>query len=106
MNKDEIESVFRKVGCKPAQREKYGNYEIYYGTGTSMPPHLVWASRENMDDFPLGAFVTFYWVGKDEKLFFGRPLFHNLTELSESARINAARADAHRKLDTLNGKSG
>ena len=106
MNKEELEETFRKVGCKPSHREKFGDYDIFYGTGISRPPHRPWADKEEMGGFPLGAFVTFYWVGKNERLYFGRPLFHELTELSEPARIDAARKDAHRNLEIIeNGKS-
>lgn len=103
MNKDKLERIFSQVGLKPVKREKAGDYEIFYGDGFSRPPHLRWQSRNELkpEEFPHGAFVTFWWVGKDEKLFFGRPVFFNVTEFSQAARLKKAREDAMKRLSTI-----
>jgi hypothetical protein len=102
-DKESLEALFAKIGLKPALREKAGDFDIFYGTGFSSAPHLAWRNRGEtvVDDFPLGAFVTFWWIGKDDKLLTGRPVFHEPVLIAQSARIDAARKDAMTHLGKL-----
>lgn len=101
--KDTLEVLFGKLGLKPSLREKHGDYDVFYGDGFSAAPHLKWQDRgeTKAGDYPLGAFVTFWWIGKDERLLIGRPLFFDITELSVATRINTARKDALAHLGKL-----
>lgn len=102
MNKEKMEEVFRKGGVKPAERRKSGDFDIFIGDGFSLMPHMAYRRfgvEEN--EFPSGMYVTWWWVGKDEKLDIGRPLFfdakHNPEYSSadkKTARVNAALVDA------------
>ena len=105
MNKEKIEKVFRNVGVFPAARETYKNYEIFYGDGFSRAPHKVWQDNGALEpgDFPNGAQVVFYWVGKDERLLAGRPLFFSPL-YSQDLKIKEARQDARKFINAYEKK--
>lgn len=116
MNKDKIETMFRRAGLVPEKREKVGDYEVFIGDGFSAPPHHAYTRfGVGPDEFSFGCYVTFWWVAKDEKLDTGHPLFfdafHNPeydTATKKQARINSALKDAvgflhTRKKVALNG---
>jgi hypothetical protein len=96
MNKEKLERIFGAVGLQPVSREKAGDYEIFFGEGFSPAPHLRWQQRGEIEpgEFPNGAFVTFWWIGKDETLFFGRPLFFDAIDTFQTTRLATARKDA------------
>lgn len=104
--KNRIERVFDNLGLKPVTREKFGDYEIFYGDGFSKAPHFLWQTRMEIQpgEFKNGAFVTFWWVGKDEKLLIGRPCFFEPDQLSQNGRVNAAREDAMAVVSRLHRK--
>ena len=102
MNKDHIETIFRRAGLRPELRQRVGDYEVFIGDGFSAPPHVNFRKFGIAEDeFSFGCYVTFWWVGKDEKLDAGHPLFfdafHNPeydTSTKKKARINTAFKDA------------
>jgi hypothetical protein len=107
MNKEGLERMFRAAGLKPEKRLREGDYDIFIGDGFSPPPHVAYL-RFGVEptDYSFGCYVTFYWIGKDEKLYFGRPLFFeafhdpNLDLASKKkARIAAAVKDARREIN-------
>jgi hypothetical protein len=102
MNKDQVEKSLRFGGTTPILREKMGNYDLYISDGFSQPPHLSY-QKFGVDpgEFPAGMFVTFWWLGKDEKLHIGRPLFISISEYDQQTRINAARKDAKKAMQNL-----
>jgi hypothetical protein len=103
MDKDKIETIFRKAGLQPVKREKIGDYDVFYGEGFSRAPHLTWQQHGELrpGDYPMGAHVVFWWIGKDERLLVGHPLFFDWIEHSQAARLNAAREDAMQKIMIL-----
>ena len=102
MNKETVEKFFRSIGVVPEKRERIGDYELYIGDGVSSPPHdRHRKSGVGPDDYPGGMYVTWWWLGKDEKLDVGQPLFNELLHNPElgpadkkRARINSAREAA------------
>lgn len=98
MNKDKLETIFRKAGVTPEFRHKIKDYDIFVGDGFSSPPHDKYRRfGVGKKDFSFGCYVTWWWVGKDEKLDTGQPLFfeafHNPElgkEFKKKARVNAA----------------
>lgn len=95
MKKDDLERVFRSFGTVPVLREKMGAYDLYVADGFSKPPHIrLQKFGIEPDDFPNGMFVTVWWIGKDETLLVGQPIFFELTEIVQKSRINAARRTA------------
>ena len=103
MNKDELEKMWRKSGGAPVSREQVGDYDLYFADGFSNAPHLSFQYKFGIEpgEFPLGMFVTLWWLGKGEKLHVGRPLFFEPDQTNKDARINAARDDAMRALQKL-----
>lgn len=102
MQKDQLERSFRKGGTAPVLREPMGDYDLFVSDGFSRPPHLNFQRFGiEPDEFPHGMFVTIWWLGKGEKLFFGQPLFMEVTEFRQGARINAARHTAQKFLASL-----
>jgi len=96
MTKDEMEAAFRRGGKVPVARDKVGAFDLFISDGWSSPPHLSYQNHQAIqpDEFPLGMFVTSWWIGKDEKLFVGQDLFIGPSETSQEARISAAKKDA------------
>lgn len=102
MNKDKLEEIFRKGGAKPVTREKIGDYDLYIGDGFSMSPHTIYRRfGVDAEDFPRGMYVTWWWLGKDENLDTGQPLFFDMNhdpdyswESKKQARVNAAKKTA------------
>lgn len=102
MDKNELEQSLRKGGTVPILRERMGDYDLFFSDGFSHPPHLSYQKFGiEPEEFPGGMFVTVWWLGRDEKLHIGRPLFFDMTEPSKDARINAARQDAARAFKKL-----
>jgi hypothetical protein len=76
MNKDRLEEIFRKGGAKPVSRQKLEDFDLYIGDGFSLSPHTHYRRfGVEATDFPRGMYVTWWWIGKDENLFTGQPLF-------------------------------
>lgn len=76
MNKEQMEEIFRKGGVAPAARTSLGDHDVFVGDGFSLAPHRIYRKYGvEATDFPSGMYVTWWWLGKDEKLDFGRPLF-------------------------------
>jgi hypothetical protein len=104
MNKEKLERIFRAGGVRPVERKRMGDFDIFIGDGFSLMPHKPYQRfGVDADEFPSGMFVTWWWVGKDEKLDTGQPMFfdvmHNPEYSAEDkkiARINAAMKAATR----------
>lgn len=81
-------------------REKMGEYDLYISEGKSSPPHL---SAQTLgikpDDFKHGMYVTFYWLGRDEKLHFGSPSFYCAINTNQTSRVADVRRRAKMDLD-------
>jgi hypothetical protein len=107
MNKEKLETVFKEANLRPVAREKMGDYDLFIGDGFSNSPHLRYQRfGVEPDEFPAGMFVTFWWLGRGEKLHVGRPLFMKLSETSLDARLNAARKDAEAAVKKLRKHNG
>jgi hypothetical protein len=106
--KEQVEKVFRSVGVKPVLRENLQGYDFFVGDGFSRPPHFRWQSRMEIQpgEYPMGAYVTFWWLGKDEKLLIGHPLFFDWMEVNQTARIAAARNDALKEIKRRRKSNG
>ncbi len=102
MHKDKLEKSFREAGTAPMLREKMGNYDLFIADGFSNPPHLSY-QRFGIEpnEFPAGMYVTFWFLGKDEHLHIGRPMFFHIDEFKLERRLNAARKDAKQALKKL-----
>lgn len=100
MEKNEVEDKLRRAGTVPCLRERMGDYDLYISEGHSRAPHLS-AQRMGIkpDDFPNGMFVTFYWLGKGEKLHFGSPSFYDALSTTQPQRIADVKARAKMDLD-------
>lgn len=102
MDKDRMERIFAKGGVTPVERVHVRNYDIFLGEGFSLAPHRIYRKfGVDATDFPSGMYVTWWWIGKDEKLDTGRPLFFDVFHdpkldppSKKKARIAAAIADA------------
>ena len=103
MNKDQVEEKFRRLGIKPVAREPFGEYELFIGeTDYSSPPHL----RQQQfgikpEEFPEGLYATWFWIGKDERLFFGSPSFYSATNTTQLTRTNDVRSRASMELGRM-----
>ncbi len=100
MDRDQVEEKLRRGGTVPLLREPMGNYDLYISEGHSSPPHL--ASQKlgiQPEDFPFGMHVTFYWLGKDEKLLFGSPSFYCALNTRQETRVADVRRRAKMDLD-------
>ena len=89
MKKDQIEKAFRAGGAAPVLREKMGPYDLFMAdSGLSHPPHFRF-QRFGIEpgDFPRGMFATIWWLGMDEKLLIGRPMFFEPTELDRKSVV-------------------
>ena len=112
MNKDKIETIFRSVGLLPEDRIHLGNFDVFLGDGYVSPANF-WKFRKfedflNDDDFPMGAYVTLWWVGKDEQCKDGGLLacepFHDNQygpETRKQARLQAALNQAEGRIQSL-----
>lgn len=102
MNKEKLEKIFRTGGVSPIDRVSLGKQDVFIGDGFSLMPHNAYRKfGVEPDEFPGGMYVTWWWLGKDEKLDVGRPLFfdakHNpeySREDRQQARVNAAVKEA------------
>jgi hypothetical protein len=109
MNKDDIERAFRAGGTAPTLREKMGEYDLFIADGFSRSPHLSFQRFGiEPDEFPSGMYVTFWWLGRGEKLHIGRPLFFDAADfdsMNKDGRLNSARDDAKRTVKNLKSKA-
>lgn len=103
-NKEKIEAMVRAAGLRPESRRHVRDFDLLLADGFSLPPHGAWG-RFGVDptDFPLGCYVTFWWLMKgEERLFVASPLFFELghdpqyidTVVKKRARLNAAEKTA------------
>jgi hypothetical protein len=106
VNKDMMERACRKAGMKPEKRETINGREVFIADGFSAIPDITF-KRFGVDkgEFPMGAYVTMWWVAKDEKLDVGRPIlfdaFHDVglsIDDKKRARINRAMVEASKFL--------
>ena len=110
MNKDKLEEIFRRGGAKPVSREKLEDFDLYIGDGFSLAPHKHYRRfGVEAEDFPQGMYVTWWWLGKDENLDTGQPLFFDMNhdpeyswESKQIARVNTAKNTAREFLKTRN----
>lgn len=112
MNKDQIEQKFRQAGLIPEDRVKVGNFDVFLGDGFVTPGNF-WKFRKfpnflSEEEFPFGAYVTLWWVGKDENCRDGGVLacepFHEKgydLETKKKARLQAALNQAEGRIESL-----
>lgn len=112
MNKDQIEQKFRQAGLTPADRVKVGNFDVFLGDGFVSPANF-WKFQKfpsflSEQEFPFGAWVTLWWVGKDEECRDGGVLachaFHEReydVETRKKARLQAALNQAEARIQSL-----
>lgn len=102
MNKDDMERICRNAGMLPQKRTTMGEYDVFVADGFSELPAIAYR-RFGVEpgEFPNGAFVTLWWIGKDEELDVGLPLIfdahhdmHLPSDARQPARINRAMQDA------------
>lgn len=102
MNKDDMERICRSAGMRPEKRETVHGYDVFIADGFSSIPWIVFR-RFGVEpgEFPFGAYVTIWWIGKGEELDVGLPLifdaFHDLhlpSDARQPARVNRAMVDA------------
>lgn len=108
LNRRRIEKICDDAQLRLEKRERLWasmgeQYELFIAAGESKPPHFRFQKLGlDPDDFPLGCYVTIWWMLKDEtKLVLAAPAFyeknHNpeLTEAGKKqARINRCSKDA------------
>lgn len=108
MNKDKVEGIFRRMGLVPLVRQKIKDYDVFVGEGyfDRLPERDFWPEPKH---FPHGVYVTFWWLGRDEKLLGGRPLFFDkmhdhiiVGRARQRSRINSAIKDAENHVKQLN----
>lgn len=100
MDKDQIEEKLRRGGTVPLLREPVGDYDLYISEGYSSPPHIGSQTLGiKPDEFPGGMYVTFYWLGRDEKLHFGSPSFYCAMNTNQQTRIADVRRRAKMDLE-------
>ena len=107
MNKEKMEQIFRNVGVKPVDRKRIGDFDVFLGDGFSLMPHNAYRKfGVEPAVFPGGMYVTWWWLGKDEKLYAGQPVFfdakHNpelILSDKQTARINGAMKTAKQFLE-------
>lgn len=112
MNKDKIEQIFRRTGLRPEERVKVGNFDVFLGDGFVSPSNF-WMFQKFPDflsikEFPFGAHVTLWWVGKDENCKEGGLLacnaFHEIeydAETRKKARLTAALKQAEGRINSF-----
>ena len=95
MDKTGYADAFGNSGVKPHSREKLGPFDLLFADGFSQPPHLS-MQRFGIEpnEFPAGMYVTLWLIAAGEKPVFGQPMFFNISETNQTARINAARKEA------------
>jgi hypothetical protein len=117
ITKDKMEEIFRRVGVLPERWEKHGDLDIYVADGFVSPQNFwkfQWKFGNFLNDgeFPLGAYVTAWFIGKDEEIVQACPFacepFHDTglsIEAKKLARINTAMKGAKDYLGkvSLNG---
>ena len=103
MNKEKLEDIFRKGGVKPVKREKLGDYDVFIGDGFSLCPHKPY-QRFGVEpmEYPRGMYVTWWWLGKDENLDVGQPLFFDVLHNPEYSGDDKKRARVNRALKEAN----
>lgn len=68
LSKDKIERMCRAAGMKPVERAQFQGHELFIADGFSAPPH--WRFRHfgvGPHMYPLGAYMTLWWVSKGEE---------------------------------------
>lgn len=104
MNKNDLERICRNAGMRPEKRESIGDYEVFVADGFSSIPAIT-MQRFGVEpgQFPNGAYVTLWWLGKGEDLLVGLPCIfdahHDLhlpSDARKPARINRAMQDAEK----------
>ena len=103
MDKDQLETKFRRGGTVPTHREPMGDYDLYISEGYSKPPHLQAQSIGIVEpgDFPLGMYLTIWWLGQGEKLFAGQPIAFDALKTSQPTRLAEARRTAQKFMKTF-----
>lgn len=102
ITKDDMERMCRAAGMRPEKRMAIEDRELFIADGFSAPPHTKFRRFDvGPGEFPMGCYVTIWWLGKDENLEVGLPMifdaFHD-KELGhgfrKQARINRAIREA------------
>lgn len=84
MDKDRMEKLFASAGVKPVARHRVRDQDVFIGEGFSLPPHAIYKRfGVEPNEFPFGMYATWWWIGKDEKLDTGQPLFFDLNHNPE-----------------------
>ena len=114
MSKDKIEAMCRKAGLIPQAKRTVKGREVCIADGFSLFPHIAFArAGVKLGEFPSGAFVTMWWLGRQEGMFaLGEPIFfdafhdpHMEQGSKRQARINAALLRAERAIGTMHEES-
>lgn len=117
-SKDQLESMCRRAGVKPALRTSIGDLDLLIAEGFSLAPHKDYWERFGLErwDYPgTGCHIVLWLLAKgEEQFFFGRPLFfdglHN-PEWDAETKIQARRnqaikdAESHVKRIKAHGRS-
>lgn len=110
-SKDKIEAMCVAAGLKPADRRRVRDFDLLLADGFSLPPHRAFRRfGVEADEYPLGCYVTFWWLMKGEdRLFVANPLIFEALHNPEmdratkkAARLNRAAVEAEAFVRRLN----
>lgn len=107
LGKTKIERMCRAAGVVPVKRATVMGREVFIADGFSARPHETFKRFDvEQNDFPFGAFGTFWWIfDTEDKMSMGRPLFFDAfhdsghtVESKQNMRIASAIKDAEHTL--------
>lgn len=78
LDRQKIEQICWRAQLSLEKRQQLGPYELFIAAGESKPPHFRY-QRLGLEptDFPLGCYVTIWWLLKDEdSLVIAVPAFY------------------------------
>jgi hypothetical protein len=94
LDRTKIEAICDAAQLRLEKRLRVENYELFIAAGESKPPHFRY-QRFGVEptEFPLGCFVTIWWLMKDEdKLVVAVPAFYEKNHeayLTDEGRLKA-----------------